>query len=130
MLDLTERADNDLATYKSFVQYESGGAPWDVVVYTNTTKIIDLAATVSWVDAYADHIKPQGYFYLAINKWNMGLSNPDTEFSDLDYDHAIGQYVEKYIKRFVVRQYTFIPNDRGGLGNFVHGNNRFWLQRL
>ena len=77
----------------------------------------------------ADQLVTDGYFYLALNKWTMTVSVPDVDFVKFDYDHAIKEYVLKHIKRYKLVDYRYIKNDRGGLGNFVHGNNRCWLQK-
>ena len=130
LLDLTEKHETDVSDYYSFKKYEQGCAPWDVITYTNTTRIIDLTELLIRIDNLATQLSTGGYFYLALNKWTMLVSKTDTELAKLTYDDAINQYIVQNIKNYKVVDYRYIDNDRGGLGNFVHGNNRCWLQRL
>jgi hypothetical protein len=130
LLDLTEKHETDVSDYYSFKKYEQGQAPWNVITYTNTTRIVDLTELLSRVDQLASQLSTNGYFYLALNKWTMLVSNPNPELAELTYDDAINQYVVQNIKNYKLVDYRYIDNDRGGLGNFVHGNNRCWLQRI
>jgi hypothetical protein len=130
LLDLTDKHEQDKSDYYSFKKHQQGQAPWDVVTYTNTTRVVDLTQLLGRIDQLANQINSNGYFYLALNKWTTTVSNPDSDFAKLSYDQAIEQYVAKYIKNYSCVDYKYIDNDRGGLGNFVHGNNRCWLQKL
>jgi hypothetical protein len=75
----------------------------------------------------SDQLTDHGQIYLALNKWCVKVDQIDPELSHLDFDTALSFYVHRNLKNFIINDYRYIPNDRGGLGNWVHGNNRFWL---
>jgi len=108
-------------------QYQNGSGPWDLIMYFNNTKIIELGDVCRHIDSMLNQLADHGQIYLALNKWCVRVDQPDAELLDLDFDTALSIYVQRNLKNFVIDDYRYIPNDRGGLGNWIHGNNRFWL---
>lgn len=110
-------------------KYQQGTPPWQAIVYFNHTAIINLEELCFIVDQWAYELIPNGWIYLALNKWCVNISNPDFIYKDMSFDDALSLFVSSKLKNLSVKKYQYIPNDRGGLGNWIHGNNRFWLQR-
>jgi hypothetical protein len=108
-------------------RYQNGTSPWDLIMYFNNTKIVELGDICQLVDSLIDQLADHGQIYLALNKWCVKVDQIDSELLDLDFDTALSIYMQRNLKNFVINDYRYIPNDRGGLGNWVHGNNRFWL---
>jgi hypothetical protein len=108
-------------------RYQTGTGPWDLIIYFNNTKIVELGDVLTHIDKLVDQLSEHGQVYLALNKWCVKVDQLDTSLSHLDFDSALPIYVQKKLKNFIINDYKYIPNDRGGLGNWVHGNSRFWL---
>jgi hypothetical protein len=107
--------------------YQTGNSPWDLILYFHNTKIVELGEVCQHIDTMADQLANHGQIYLALNKWCVKVDQIDPELAHLDFDTALSFYVQRRLKNFIINDYRYIPNDRGGLGNWIHGNNRFWL---
>jgi len=108
-------------------RYQNGAGPWDLIMYFNNTKIIELGKVCQRIDTMLNQLADHGQIYLALNKWCVKIDQTDAELSHLDFDTALSIYVQRNLKNFVINDYRYISNDRGGIGNWVHGSNRFWL---
>lgn len=110
-------------------QYRIGSSPWDLILYSNNTKIVELGEVCRNIDNMSDQLTEHGQIYVALNKWCIKVDQTDANLSSLDFDTALPIYVQQNLKNFIITDYRYIPNDRGGLGNWIHGNNRFWLAK-
>jgi hypothetical protein len=108
-------------------QYQTGTRPWDLIIYFNNTKIVELGEVCQRIDSMIPQLADHGQIYLALNKWCVKVDQIDAKLSHLDFDTALPIYVQQNLKNFVINDYRYIPDDRGGLGNWLHGNSRFWL---
>ena len=108
-------------------QYQHGSSPWDLIMYFNNTKIVELGEVCVRIDSMSKQLSTHGRVYLALNKWCVRVDQLDAELLHYDFDTALSIYVQRNLKNFVIDDYRYISNDRGGLGNWIHGNNRFWL---
>lgn len=129
IVDRSESAEYDDYTKANprWRDIASGTVPSELIVYSNTSKVVDIAELVNTVDQWAVDLSPGGRIYCALNKWTLWCSQPETDLLHLDYDQAIPVYFSKHLKNFAVEDYKYIPNDIGNIGNWVHGNNRIWL---
>jgi hypothetical protein len=108
-------------------QYQRGTGPWDLIMYFNNTKIVELGELCRHIDGMLDQLTDGGQIYMALNKWCVRVDLTDDSLLHLDFDTALPIYINHKLKNFTVDKYTYMPADRGGIGNWVHGNNRFWL---
>lgn len=110
-------------------KYQKGQAPWDLIMYCNNSQIVELESICSRIDQWSDLLTEAGQVYLALNKWCVQVKDVDRGLLHLDFDSAMLDYVRNRLKNFQVLEYRYIPNDRGGIGTWIHGNNRFWLRK-
>lgn len=110
-------------------RYQKGSAPWDLVMYFNNTEIVELSDVCDRIDQLCDALVPHGQIYLALNKWCVWVQDLDVSLGHLDFDQALPVYIGARLKRCQIKNYQYSPNERGGVGNWLHGNNRFWLVR-
>jgi hypothetical protein len=108
-------------------RYQTGNEPWDLIMYFNNTKIVELGEICQLIDSVSTQLADHGRVYLALNKWCLKVDHIDTELSLFDFDTALPIYVQKNLKKFTIENYTYMPSEAGGVGNWIHGNNRFWL---
>ena len=129
--NMSEYADWDTVGQQQRLwnRYQIGQAPWDLVLYCNNSCIVELGELCDKIDSWADLVSESGQVYLALNKWCVRVSEVDPELSDLDFDTALLPYVEQRLRNFKIWKYLSQPGDRGGIGSWVHGNNRFWLKK-
>ena len=110
-------------------KYTKGKFPWDLIMYCNNTEIVELEALCEKIDNLVDQLSTYGKIYMALNKWCIKVNSPDPALIALDFDNALPLYIQNRIKNFTIVDYRFVANDRGGIGNWIHGNNRFWLEK-
>jgi hypothetical protein len=108
-------------------KYQQGASPWDLIMYFNNTKIVELGKVCRYIDSLVNQLSKHGQVYLALNKWCVKVDQIDNSLLGLDLDTALPLYIQSRLENFTISDYKYIPNDRGGLGNWLHGNNRFWL---
>ena len=127
--NISEYADYDTLGQRQnlWSKYQQGVSPWDLIMYFNNTKIVELGEVCRHIDSLVDQLSEHGQIYLALNKWCITVNQIDDSLLDLDFDTALPRYIQSRLKNFTISDYKYIPNDRGGLGNWLHGNNRFWL---
>lgn len=128
---ISEYADWDITGQQQRLwdHYQKGSAPWNLIMYFNFTKIVELDTLCHSLNELHSELQEHGYIYVALNKWCVTTDKPDRDLIGMDYDDAIPYYVSKRMENFNLVHYQYIPNDRGGLGNWVHGNNRLWLRK-
>jgi hypothetical protein len=114
---------------KPWSKYQKGQGPWDLIMYGNNSEIVELGAVCNMIDNLRDQTTATAQIYMALNKWCVRVNDIDSKLLHLDFDTAILHYVQQRLKNFRVLEYRYIPNDRGGLGTWIHGNNRFWLKK-
>lgn len=129
IIDRSEHADYDSYAKLNprWRDIATGTVPAELIVYSNTSKIVDIVELVNTIDQWSVDLLPNGRIYCALNKWTLWCSQPEQDLLHLDYDQAISAYFSRHLKNFVVEDYKYIPNDIGNIGNWVHGNNRIWL---
>jgi hypothetical protein len=127
--NISEYADYDTVgqCQNFWNRYQKGTFPWDLIMYFNNTKIVELGKVCRYIDNLADQLSEHGQIYLALNKWCVKVDQLDESLLEFDFDTALPRYIESRLKNFTISDYKYIPDDRGGLGNWLHGNNRFWL---
>lgn len=108
-------------------KYTKGSAPWDLIMYFNNTEIVELGAVCDKIDNLFNVLSTNGQVYLALNKWCVYVDRVDATLAHLNFDSALPIYVQNRLQNFKINDYRYIPNERGGVGNWIHGNNRFWL---
>jgi hypothetical protein len=129
VIDMSEYANWDTIgqQQKLWAKYQKGQAPWDLIMYFNNSQIVELGSICARIDQWSDLLTSSGQIYLALNKWCVQVKDVDHDLAHLNFDSAIFEYVQNRLKNFKVLDYRYIPNDRGGIGTWIHGNNRFWL---
>lgn len=129
IIDRSEYADYDSYTKLNprWRNISLGAVPSELIVYSNTSLVVDIVELVNTLDQWAVDLLPNGRIYCALNKWTLWCSQPEPDLLHLDYDQAIAVYFSRHLKNFTVEDYKYIPNDTGNIGNWVHGNNRIWL---
>ena len=108
-------------------KYQQGASPWDLIMYFNNTIIVELGKVCRHIDSLVDQLSKHGQIYLALNKWCVTVDQIDDSLLGLNFDTALPLYIQSRLENFTISDYKYIPDDRGGLGNWLHGNNRFWL---
>lgn len=129
ILEIQEYAEYDVYKKTQPLKYQKGSAPWDLILYFNNTLIINLADKLAYLDSLSEQLTDNGYIYCALNKWCIEIPDPDPLYKELIFDDALLPYVKNKLKNYKIMDYRYIPNDLGGMGNWVHGNNRFWLTK-
>jgi len=131
VLNISEYADWDSVgcQQRLWDKYIKGSAPWDLIMYCNNTQVVELGALCQKIDAMLPELSNTGQIYLALNKWCVRVEHPDSALADLDFDAALPIYVQPRLKNFIIHQYCYTENDYGGIGTWIHGNNRFWLHK-
>ena len=131
VLNISEYAEWDTVGQQQRLwdQFSKGSAPWDLIMYFNNTQIVEIGELCSRIDSLFDQLLPNGQIYVALNKWCIRVDRPDTTLINHDFDSAMPLYMQSRLTNFKIIEYRYIPNDRGGIGNWIHGNNRFWLAK-
>lgn len=131
VLNISEYAEWDTVGQQQRLwdQFSKGSAPWDLIMYFNNTQIVELGDLCRRIDNLVDQLSPNGQIYMAMNKWCIRVATPDSTLINHDFDSALPLYVQRKLTNFKINKYCYIPDERGGIGNWVHGNNRFWLAK-
>lgn len=129
VLNISEYAEWDTVGQQQRLwdQFSKGSAPWNLIMYFNNSQIVELGELCGRLDNLFDQLLPNGQIYVALNKWCIRVNHLDPVLIDHDFDSALPLYVQSKLTNFKINEYRYIPNDRGGIGSWVHGSNRFWL---